>query len=71
MYCWSSGGGAYARESAEELGIAHCFEAFLPKPQVMIDDQAFGDWRRLIHVYPSECDGKGVGEYLRILNAGP
>jgi predicted HAD superfamily phosphohydrolase YqeG len=70
LYCWSSGGSAYARESAEELGIAYCFEAFLPKPQVMIDDQAIGDWRRLIGIYPTECDGKSVAEYRALWNAG-
>ena len=32
LYCWSSGGGEYARQSAEEAGLADCFTAFLPKP---------------------------------------
>jgi predicted HAD superfamily phosphohydrolase YqeG len=30
LFCWSSGGAAYARASAEEVGIASCFSAFLP-----------------------------------------
>lgn len=38
LFCWSSGGAAYARRSAEELGIAECFTAFLPMPQLLIDD---------------------------------
>ena len=33
IFCWSSGGSDYARSSAEEFGIADCFEAFLPKPK--------------------------------------
>jgi phosphoserine phosphatase len=39
LYCWSSGGGEYAHSVAQELGIAACFVAFLPKPHVLLDDQ--------------------------------
>ena len=56
LYCWSSGGAEYARASAEEFGIADCFQAFLPKPDVLLDDQAITDWRRLRQVHPNECD---------------
>lgn len=38
LYCWSSGGAEYARASAEEFGIGDCFQAFLPKPDVLLDD---------------------------------
>lgn len=55
LYCWSSGGAAYARASAEGLGIADCFVTFLPKPQLMIDDQAPSEWRTLRVVHPNEC----------------
>jgi hypothetical protein len=61
LYCWSSGGGDYARSVAEELGIARCFRAFLPKPQVMLDDQSFAEWRRLVCVHPMLCGGSGGG----------
>jgi hypothetical protein len=63
LYAWSSGGGDYARESAKELGIDDCFKAFLPKPNVIIDDQSPADWRRLIHVHPGEAASKTAGEY--------
>jgi len=53
LYCWSSGGSQYAEDSANEFGIAHCFRAFLRKPNVMIDDQQISDWRRLIEVHPN------------------
>ena len=53
LYCWSSGGGNYARQSAEECKIADCFIAFLPKPQVILDDQNFPDWRKLKYVHPN------------------
>lgn len=52
LYLWSTGGGEYARQSAEELGITECFVAFLPKPQLMIDDQHVSEWRELAHSYP-------------------
>ena len=56
LSCWSSGGAEYARESAREVGLEHCFTAFLPKPHVMIDDQPVSNWRRLVYVHPN-----GVG----------
>ena len=56
LYCWSSGGADYARASAEEFGIADCFRAFLPKPDVLLDDQNISDWRHLRQVHPSECE---------------
>ena len=52
IYCWSSGGGEYARRSAEELGIEHEFQAFLPKPHVLIDDQPVADWRLCLEMHP-------------------
>ena len=55
LYCWSSGGAAYARQSARELGIEDCFTAFLPKPHVIIDDQQVSDWRTCTHLYPANC----------------
>ena len=55
LYCWSSGGAAYARQSAEEFGLADCFMAFLPKPDVLLDDQNVADRRRLRQMHPNEC----------------
>ena len=52
LYLWSSGGADYARESAQQLGILDCFVACLPKPTLMIDDQAVADWRYCKHEYP-------------------
>ena len=53
LFCWSSGGGEYAKQSAQEFGIADCFEAFLPKPNVMIDDQEVRSWKRYRCIHPS------------------
>ena len=54
LYCWSSGGAAYARASAEEFGIVDCFAAFLPKPRVLLDDQRVEEWRYLSQVGPGQ-----------------
>ena len=53
LYLWSSGGADYARESAVELGIADCFVGFLPKPNLMIDDQEVSEWRYLTQIHPN------------------
>lgn len=42
LFLWSRGGATYAREVAEELKVADCFEAFLPKPQLLLDDRRRG-----------------------------
>lgn len=65
LYAWSTAGAAYARQSAEELGIAECFMAFLPKPHVLVDDQLVREWRRFVEVHPNACPGQTVDEYRR------
>jgi cation transport ATPase len=39
LYCWSRGGAHYSRDVATKLGIAEFFVGFLPKPDVVLDDQ--------------------------------
>ena len=56
LYLWSSGGAEYCKRTAEELGIIECFEAFLPKPHVYIDDQPVHEWRFCKHLYPSQAE---------------
>ena len=63
LYCWSAGGTEYAQRSAEEMGIAECFSAFLPKPNVFIDDQDVINWPRNILVHPSSCSGRSLDYY--------
>ena len=55
LYLWSSGGADYARQSADELGLSACFAAFLPKPDVYIDDQSVHEWRYCRHVLPGNA----------------
>jgi hypothetical protein len=67
LYCWSSGGAAYARSAAEELGLSNCFEAFLPKPRLLLDDVQVGSWN-LAWLHPSECSSLTADEVLARLN---
>lgn len=52
LYLWSTGGADYARKIAGELGIEELFTSFLPKPELILDDQAVEDWRDCRHEYP-------------------
>ena len=54
LYCWSSGGANYARESAREFNVEAYFEAFLPKPHHLIDDQEPHEWRGFYVIHPSD-----------------
>ena len=68
LYCWSSGGADYARSSAEELGIADCFCAFLPKPQILLDDQEISAWRNCVVIHPASCESTTPEEYRQKLS---
>ncbi|MDR3460624.1 MAG: DUF705 domain-containing protein [Verrucomicrobiae bacterium] len=63
LFCWSSGGAEYARQSAQEFGIADCFETFLPKPNVMLDDQEIGAWKQYVYIHPTNCSDKTMEDY--------
>jgi hypothetical protein len=67
LYCWSSGGADYARNTAEELGIFDIFEAFLPKPQMLLDDRVINDWRGIIQVHPMSCSSMCLEDYYNQL----
>lgn len=56
LYCWSSGGADYARQCAVDLGLSDCFVAFLPKPHVLLDDQAPAEWKYCRVVRPLDVD---------------
>lgn len=55
LYLWSSGGAEYCRNTAHELGLQDCFEAYLPKPTIYIDDQPVHEWRFCEHLYPAQA----------------
>lgn len=63
LFCWSSGGADYAQQSAEEFGIANLFTAFLPKPQILIDDQSIQNWKKLLQVHTLSCSNKTLENY--------
>jgi predicted HAD superfamily phosphohydrolase YqeG len=65
LYLWSARGADYCRDIAIELGIEHCFAAFLPKPRIMIDDQEVKDWVFCTTFHPSTCAGKRLEDYFR------
>lgn len=69
LYCWSTGGAEYAKQSAIEFQIEDCFSGFLPKPSVLIDDQSVSEWRQLVEVDPNEVPADGISGYLALLNA--
>lgn len=70
LYAWNTAGGEYARRSADELGIAECFMAFLPKPHVLVDDQPVREWRRTIEVHPNACAGRSMNDYQHEIERG-
>lgn len=70
LYCWSTAGADYARASARELGLEACFSGFLPKPNVIIDDQTPAEWRQLVCVHPNEAASKTLDDYHALLSAG-
>lgn len=63
LFLWSRGGAAYAREAATELGIADCFEAFLPKPRLLLDDASPRQWE-MIELHPAQCLGMTADDVL-------
>jgi hypothetical protein len=69
LYCWSTGGN-YAHTIAKELNLDHCFLAFLPKPQILLDDQPPAEWRRLITIHPLQCESQSLINYRQMLDTG-
>ena len=63
LYAWSSGGGEYAKATSVELGLEECFLGFLPKPNIMLDDQNPDEWSQAIWVHPLQAPGKTIEEY--------
>ena len=70
LYCWSSGGADYAKASAEEFGIAQCFVAFLPKPNILIDDQLVTEWPRFRTIHPNTCGSLSLTDYQARVDHG-
>jgi len=67
LYCWSTVGAEYARLTARELGIESVFSAFLPKPNILIDDQDVAAWKLLRVVHPLSISGQTLQSYLSSL----
>jgi phosphoglycolate phosphatase-like HAD superfamily hydrolase len=71
LFCRSAGGADYARATACELGLEAVFRAFLPKPNVLLDDQPPSAWPRCIVVAPIGIASASVDAHLRSLAASP
>ena len=69
LHCWSSGGPDYARLVAKEIGVEECFKAFLPKPNVLIDDQPLSEQRLCRFVHPLTIEHQNVSEYWNEIKA--
>jgi len=54
LFLWSRGGSDYAKGIAVSLGIESLFTAFLPKPDVMVDDQGLSDWTHMRQIHPNQ-----------------
>ena len=52
LYLWSRAGAEAAQSVAEHLGIEDLFVAFLPKPDLLLDDEPIEEWKFLQHEYP-------------------
>jgi hypothetical protein len=48
------------------VGLGDCFEAFLPKPHLLLDDVNVSAWR-LLKLHPSECSSLTADEVLERL----
>ena len=55
LYCWSRGGGEYAQEVANSLGIRECFVLFLPKPDVLLDDRGSELLSHCVIIHPNNA----------------
>jgi hypothetical protein len=67
LFCWSAGGGDYARAAARELGIEALFSGFLPKPHVLLDDQPPSEWPNCIVAVPAGLASATVDGHLAAL----
>lgn len=68
LYRWSTAGAEYARSPAQKLGIDRCFVGFLPKPNILIDDQAICDWKRFATIHPLNTSNKSVDDYWSLID---
>ena len=71
LYAWSSGGADYARSSASELGLSDCFVAYLPKPDMFVDDLRIEAWRNTLQLHPTEVVNRSVDDLRALVRGRP
>lgn len=64
LFLWSTGGGDYCKTVAERANIASLFEAFLPKPDVFIDDMPGTIFNGLLFDVQQEEDWLSLAEKI-------
>ncbi|MEQ1505206.1 MAG: hydrolase [Myxococcota bacterium] len=69
LYGWSSGGADYARATVAELALADCFVAYLPKPDVFVDDVRIEAWRGAVQLHPNELAHRDLRQLRELVTA--
>ena len=64
LYLWSSGGAEYAKTVAEQFGVSKLFQAFLPKPTILVDDAQVETWRYLRQLHPNDILSGALDDLL-------
>jgi hypothetical protein len=64
LFLWSTGGAAYCRQVAERAGIDHLFHAFLPKPDIFVDDMPSTIFNGLLFDVQQEGDWLPLAEKI-------
>lgn len=71
LFLWSTGGAEYCRNTAERARIADLFEAFLPKPDIYIDDMPSTIFKSLLFNVHDEGDWLALAERIVRENVNP
>jgi hypothetical protein len=64
LFLWSTGGAKYCRQVADRAGITELFEAFLPKPDIYIDDMPATIFNGLLFDVQKEGDWLALAEKI-------
>jgi hypothetical protein len=64
LFLWSTGGADYCRTIAERAGLTPLFEAFLPKPDIYIDDMPSTIFNGLLFDVNDGCDWLALAKQI-------
>jgi len=63
LFLWSRGGAEYARQTAVLLGIDPSISAFLPKPDVIIDNVEVREWSHVSVMHPNRLQHREISRH--------